>query len=117
VDVEYYVQTRQIEAGRRDPSVRVPDTLRAIDRLVGGGRLRREVGAEISAAYLFLRRLIDALRVVRGTAKDSRIPPTQVREFAYLVRRLEYSSAASLEAEIRQRMSFARNLWGEVRYR
>jgi glutamate-ammonia-ligase adenylyltransferase len=111
VDVEYFIQALQIEAGHRDPSVRVPGTLAAIDLLVRGGALRPALGRELSAAYLFLRRLIDALRVVRGNAKDSRVPATPLPEFAWLARRLDYASPASLEAEIRQRMSFARNLW------
>lgn len=116
VDVEYFVQARQIEAGRRDRDVRVPDTLRAIARLVRGGHLRAELGTELAEAYVFLRRLIDGLRVVRGNAKDLKIPAAGRREFGYLVRRLEYSSAARLEAEIRQRMSFARNVWSEVKF-
>ncbi len=117
VDVEYFVQARQIEAGRRDPSVRVPNTLEAIDRLARGGHLRGELGAELARTYEFLRDLIDALRVVRGTARDSIVPLRDEREFAYLVRRLDYASAARLEGEIRQRMSFARNLWGELKFR
>ncbi len=114
VDVEYFVQALQIEAGRRDPAVRVPGTLEAIERLVRGDHLRRELGAEMSGTYVFLRRLVDALRVVRGNAKDSKIPPAGLREFAYLVRRLDFASGTQLEAEIRQRMSFARNLWTEL---
>jgi glutamate-ammonia-ligase adenylyltransferase len=116
VDVEYFVQARQIQAGHRDLHVRVPDTRRALSRLVKGGHLRPELGFELSETYVFLRRLIDALRVVRGNAKDVKIPAAGGREFGYLVRRLEYSSAAHLEAEIRQRMTFARNVWSERRF-
>lgn len=115
VDVEYFVQARQIEAGAADPSVRVPGTLDAIVRLARGGHLRAEEARGLSETYLFLRRLIDALRAARGHAGDSRIPPATEREFRTLVRALGYASPASLEAEIRQRMSFARHLWNPVR--
>lgn len=116
VDVEYFVQARQIEAGHKDRTVRAPNTLEAVARLVAGGHLRPELGTELSATYVFLRRLIDALRVVRGNARDSRLPRPDVREFAYLARRLDYGSPARLEAELRQRTGFARNLWGEVKF-
>jgi glutamate-ammonia-ligase adenylyltransferase len=111
VDVEYFVQVRQIEAGRRDSGVRAPGTLEAVGRLVAGGHLPSDLGAEIATAYLFLRRLLAALRVVRGNARDAAVPPRDSREFDYLVRRLGYASPVALDAEIRQRMSFARGLW------
>ncbi len=110
VDVEYFVQARQIEAG-----VRAPGTLGAVEGLVRAGRFPPGFGAEVATAYLFLRRLVEALRVVRGHAQDAAIPPRDSREFDYLVRRLGYASPAALEAEIRQRMSFARHLWGALR--
>ena len=115
-DVEYFVQARQIEAGHRDAAVRVPNTLDAIEQLVRGGHLRAKLLTELSSTYVFLRRLIDALRVVRGSAKDSVIPAADLPEFAYLVRRLDYTSPAQLEGEIRQRTTFARNLWNEVKF-
>lgn len=115
VDVEYFVQTRQIEAGAADPSVRVCGTLEAIARLARGGHRRPQEARQLSETYLFLRRLIDALRATRGQAKDSRIPSTSEKEFRTLVRALGYPSAASLDAEIRQRMSFARHLWDSLR--
>ena len=46
-----------------------------------------------------VRRLIDALRVVRGNAHDLAVPSFGSREFAYLARRLELDPSA-LDAEI-----------------
>jgi glutamate-ammonia-ligase adenylyltransferase len=111
VDVEYFVQARQILAGYRDPSVRVTNTLDAIARLAAGGHLDANHAEDLRACYRFLRRLIDALRVVRGNAKDLTIPPVETRDFAYLAHRLHYSSAAELHDTIVERMAFARSLW------
>jgi glutamate-ammonia-ligase adenylyltransferase len=111
VDIEYFVQARQIEAGRDDPQVRVTGTLDGIERLEQGGHLGGSDAAKLRAAYAFLRRLIDALRVVRGNARDLTIPPPQSREFAYLARRLESSTAAGLRSEIEAQMGVARALW------
>ncbi len=111
VDVEYYVQTRQIAAGRAEVSVRVPNTLDAIERLSQTGNLSQTQAGELGEAYSFLRRLIDALRAVRGHAKDLTIPPTDSREFAYLSQRLEYESPFALQAAISRHMGYCRNVW------
>jgi glutamate-ammonia-ligase adenylyltransferase len=111
VDIEYFVQAWQIGAGRKDPAVRVTSTLLATERLREGGHLPAPLVAEIQATYGFLRQLIDALRVVRGHAKDLTIPDDQPRELAYLAHRLGIGEPAQLLATTRQRMAFAARLW------
>ncbi len=111
VDVEYFVQAWQITVGHADPGVRVTNTLAAVGQLVAGGHISRERGDGLRDSYGFLRRLTDALRVVRGHAKDLTIPPAHTREFAYLAHRLRYASAGELQEAITARMAFARALW------
>lgn len=111
VDLEYFVQARQIEAGRDDPRVRVPGTLEAIDRLRQVGALPEATARELADAYRFLRQLIDALRVVRGHAKDLAIPAAGSRAFGHLARRLGYETTEELEREIDRRMAFAAKVW------
>ena len=61
-------------------------------------------------AYLFLRNLIDALRIVRGDASDLVLPEENSEEFKSLARRLGYREhdwklgAGALAADIRQWM-------------
>jgi glutamate-ammonia-ligase adenylyltransferase len=112
VDVEYFVQACQIAVGHADASVRVTNTLDAIDRLAQGGHMRQELASELRETYEFLRRLIDALRVVRGHARDLTIPPEDSREFAYLSHRLQLESPAQLRDAIAARMESAKALWG-----
>ncbi|MBI4340175.1 MAG: hypothetical protein HY680_09525 [Chloroflexi bacterium] len=111
VDVEYYAQAWQVLVGRQDQGVRVTNTLEAIDRLAHGGHLSQGQAEELREVYSFLRRLIDALRAVRGHAKDLTIPPTDSREFAYLAHRLAYPSAQALREAITGRMEYAAQLW------
>jgi glutamate-ammonia-ligase adenylyltransferase len=111
VDVEYFVQALQIECGATDPSVRATNTLEAIDQLTASGYLDERTASELRGSYGFLRRLIDALRVVRGHARDLTIPASDSREFAYLTRRLGYDSESGLSQEIARHMAFAHNLW------
>jgi glutamate-ammonia-ligase adenylyltransferase len=112
VDVEYFVQACQVSVGHLDSHVRVSNTLRAIDRLAQGGHLTEGFALKLIDTYGFLRRLIDALRVVRGHAKDLTIPAPESPEFGYLSRRLQYDSDDQLGEAIASHMSFAQSLWG-----
>ena len=112
-DLEYFVQALQIEIGAFDPSVRVPGTLEAVERLSRGGHLPEHMAAKIQEAYGFMRRLIDALRVVRGNAKDLTIPQIGSPAFAYLARRLSFETPRDLAEALEVRMAFARWLWEE----
>ena len=66
VDVEYLVQGLQITHGAADPALRVTNTAEAIARLAEAGIISAENGARLREALLFLRQLINALRMVRG---------------------------------------------------
>ncbi len=111
VDIEYLVQAKQIDVGGGDASVRTTNTLDAIARLERGGHITAEFATQFADSYGFFRQLIDALRMVRGHAKDLTIPPAHSREFAYLARRLQFDSAETLTTEVAHQMEFARALW------
>ncbi len=110
-DVEYYVQAWQVARGREDAALRVANTMDAVAHLERGGYITRAQAGAMEEAYGFLRRLIDALRVVRGHAKDLTAPAVESREFAYLVRRLNYDSAEGLRDAIAAHMGAAERLW------
>ena len=60
--------------------------------------------------YVFLRQLIDAMRIVRGHAHDLILPPSASEEMVFLARRLGFvatdwqQGAADLEQAITTRM-------------
>ena len=114
VDIEYYVQTLQILAGATEPSVRAPNTIAAIAALAVTGHVGYQDAAKLPEAYSFLRRLIGALRVVRGNARDLTIPPAGSREFEYLSRRLFYETPEALATAIDVRMEYASSLWSRL---
>ena len=56
---------------------------------------------QLSQAYIFQRRLIDALRMVRGHAKDLTVPAPDTEEFLFLARRLgDNRDVAQLQDEL-----------------
>ncbi|WP_166822633.1 [protein-PII] uridylyltransferase family protein [Thalassoroseus pseudoceratinae] len=92
VDCEYLVQGLQMTYSKNNPSLHTPNTLQAMESLHELGYLSSIDYEELRDAYIFLRRLIDALRVVRGNAKDLTVPSTDSEEFIFLSRRLGYGN-------------------------
>ncbi len=90
VDCEYLVQGLQISYGHKFPQVRSTNTLEAMQRLAECGVLSPADFMHLREAYIFLRHLIDALRMVRGHARDLTVPPADSEEFGFLARRLGY---------------------------
>lgn len=110
IDIEYAVQYLQILNGAEHPETRTPTTLHALEGLRRFQIVREPDYWLLRASYLFLRRLIDALRIVRGNASDLVLPKPEAEEFKSLARRLGYHGkershdAAILAAEIRDTM-------------
>lgn len=94
VDCEYFVQALQITYGHLDPLLRQSNTREVMKALQANGILTEEERIRLRDAYRFMRRLIDALRMVRGDASDLTVPPTDSEEFEFLARRLGYGREA-----------------------
>ncbi len=111
VDTEYLVQGLQITHGHLDPSLRAVNTLDALTALKDRGLVSGEDAAALREAYVFQRDLIDALRIVRGHARDLTVPAPDSEEFVFLARRLGYSSHANrLQEDIERNAERVRQL-------
>ena len=89
VDIEFAVQILQLVHGGEAPSVRGQNTLLAVERLHDIGVLTEAQRDGLSEAYLFLRRVENALRIVHDRALDAL--PKNRAELAQLARRLGYA--------------------------
>jgi glutamate-ammonia-ligase adenylyltransferase len=110
VDVEYFVQALQIRHGGQDASFRTPNTLGALAALGAAGLLAQEHAHGLRSSYRFFRMLIDAMRVVRGNAKDVTLPPPGSDEFTLLARRMRAPEPDFLRAELDRRLEQTRRL-------
>ncbi|MBI1878992.1 MAG: glutamine synthetase adenylyltransferase [Chloroflexi bacterium] len=111
VDVEYLIQGLQISYGHHNPGLRLTNTREAMRALAAAGILPMEDYNSLREAHIFLRRLINALRMVRGNAKDLTIPPPESEEFAFLARRLDYGrQVAQLRDDLTRHMVFVQEL-------
>ena len=95
VDLEYLVEGMQITHGRANPALRQTNLRAALAALAEAGVLSEEEHTRLRRAHTFLRWLIDALRMVRGNARDLTVPPFESEEFAFLARRLRYEGDAT----------------------
>jgi glutamate-ammonia-ligase adenylyltransferase len=110
IDVEYAVQYLQLINGADHPEIRLPNTLDALESLRRLQIIREADYKTLHDGYLFLRNLIDGLRIVRGDATDLVLPSESSEEFKSLARRLGYRErdremgAALLAKDIREWM-------------
>ena len=117
VTLEYAIQYLQVMHGHRHPSLRTPNTLRALAALIDSGLIPRATGKNLRKSYLFLRMLIDGLRMVRGNTKDLVLPPPDSDEFIFLARRVGYTTddwqagARHLQTDIEQHMKQTREFF------
>lgn len=99
VDCEYLVQALQITHAHDQPELRLTNTRRAMRALHAAGYLSDKHFDRLRHAHMFLRRLIDALRIVRGDARDLTVPKPDTEEFGFLARRLGYGTRLPVLAE------------------
>ena len=117
IDIEYAVQYLQVLHGARYKSLRSPSTLAALRALRRFRKLSAVDETRLTRTYRFLRRLIDALRIVRGNARDLLLPPADSEEFIFLARRMGYQSrdwalaASRLQRDIQRHMAATRRFF------
>jgi glutamate-ammonia-ligase adenylyltransferase len=120
VDVEYAAQYLQLQHGRAHPALRTPSTLTALDRLRDAALLSLEAHRDLRDAYIFWRRVADALRMVRGNARDLLLPEAGSPEHGALARRLGYTGAwtevsDALTADVERHRRRARDFFDSFR--
>lgn len=89
-DIEYLVQALQMIHGRDNPTLRLTNTQKALVALSQAEVIDADGYARLRVAHVFVRRMVNALRMVRGNAKDVTVPPLESDDFAYLARRMDY---------------------------
>jgi glutamate-ammonia-ligase adenylyltransferase len=97
VDLEYCVQMLQIQHGGVHPDLRTPRIHEALEALSRAGLLEQEESRRLTRAYYFLRRLINALRMLRGNALDLFLPDPGTIEYRHLARRMGYNGRQELD--------------------
>jgi len=118
VDCEYAVQALQLTFGLDMITLRHSNTLRSLREAAELNLINSTHCEAIETAYVFLRELIDCLRMVRGNAKDLTLPVQGSRDWQLLARRMKsiHDSPVPLD-EIEEQMAIVREFstWVEQR--
>lgn len=118
VEVEYAVQYLQLIHGRERPELRTPSTLVALARLRAAGLLNDAEAGALREAYVFWRRVVDGLRMVKGQAGDLLLPEAGSEDWRLLARRLGYpgenwgEAAQALQADVERHRNIVIELFG-----
>ncbi|WP_343425089.1 hypothetical protein [Candidatus Amarolinea dominans] len=111
VDIEYLVQGLQINHGPAHPALRLTNTREALAALAQAGILAQDDYERLRDAHMFIRRLVNALRMVRGNTKDLTVPPAASEEYRFLADRLGYSADLErLRADLNRHPTFVQQL-------
>jgi glutamate-ammonia-ligase adenylyltransferase len=106
VDLEYAVQILQVLHGEDQAPLRTPSIHKALDGLVNAGVIKTQEASSLVGAYHFLRRLINGLRMLRGSAQDLFLPPQNSDEFRHLARRIGYVPSGDVAPETELHIDF-----------
>lgn len=96
VDIEYTVQLLQVRYAQDYAGLMTPRIHEALDVMAERGIIEEERNRMIQAAYDFFRRLINGLRMLRGSARDLFLPETGSLEYDHLARRMGYRTWGDL---------------------
>jgi len=115
VDCEYAVQSLQLTFADQYPELRTSNTMAALRTAREAALISQAEFAAAKQAYVFLREVIDCLRMVRGNAQDLAVPQPDSPDFAQLSRRLRtvYDSPLALknlESQMHQVREFSRRV-------
>jgi glutamate-ammonia-ligase adenylyltransferase len=97
-EVEFFAQSLQLVWGGREPRVRTTNTIDALRRLRAAGFVSEREEAELSDAYLFLRRLEH--RVQNATGLQTHSLPRDPVLLAAVARSLGYDGPPALAADL-----------------
>ncbi|MCC7380402.1 MAG: bifunctional [glutamate--ammonia ligase]-adenylyl-L-tyrosine phosphorylase/[glutamate--ammonia-ligase] adenylyltransferase [Deltaproteobacteria bacterium] len=102
-EIEFFVQAHQLLHGGKSPRLRHPSTLEALARLEAAGLVSARVRERLGDAYLLLRQVEHRLQIVEE--QQTHTVPEDPEAGAALARSLELPDAASLMAELHQKMA------------
>jgi glutamate-ammonia-ligase adenylyltransferase len=114
-DVEFAVQLLQIVHGRRDATLREPNTLAALAALADGGYVAADDAAALADAYRFLRRLEHRLQIVRDLQTHDL--PADRHARTTLARALNLRDADELQTEYDRTTGLVRSIHERLFYR
>src|SRR5258708_375036 len=110
--IEFFSQTQQLIAGGRHPELRVRPTLEALNVLAASNWITFEARDELTAAYIFLRRVEHRLQMVADEQTHT-LPdePEAVERFAHF---LGYQNRAAFAKELLRHLNIVQGHYSKL---
>jgi len=116
VDCEYAVQALQLVWGKRYPALQQTNTLAVLKAASDCSLISKDDAATVQNACIFLRELIDCLRMVRGNAQDLNVPEQGSAAWNALAQRMQQVHGSHIPLnELEQQMAVIRQFSERVR--
>src|SRR5258708_350239 len=111
-EIEFFAQTQQLIAGGRHPELRVRPTLEALNVLAASNWITFEARDELTAAYIFLRRVEHRLQMVADEQTHT-LPdePEAVERFAHF---LGYQNRAAFAKELLRHLNIVQGHYSKL---
>lgn len=94
-EIEFFVQALQLINGGKNPRLRSPSTVAALELLIDGGRLSRLTSRDLKDAYLFFRKVEHRIQINHQLQKHDL--PRTTEEQEELARRMGYRGPGALD--------------------
>lgn len=111
-EIEFFAQTRQLVAGGRDPGLRQPRTVKALQALAKADWITREVAGDLADHYAALREAEHRLQMVEDAQTHSL--PTSAEGFDRLARLSGQGDTARYRSDLLARLDAVAALTGDL---
>ena len=111
-EIEFFVQTQQLIAGGRHPELRVRSTLEALNVLASSNWITFAARDELSAAYLYLRRVEHRLQMVAD--EQTHALPEDIEAVERFARFLGYDSRAAFATDLLGHLNCVQGHYGRL---
>ncbi len=111
-EIEFFAQTQQLIAGGRHPELRVRPTLEALNVLASSNWITFEARDELTAAYLFLRRVEHRLQMVAD--EQTHTLPEEVDAVERFAGLLGYDSRAAFAKDLLGHLNVVQAHYGKL---
>jgi len=101
-EIEFFAQTQQLILGGRNPSLRAPRTLDALDALTAAGVVEPQVTADLGNCYRALRVLEHRLQMIED--EQTHTLPKSEEELAHVACFMGYDDVAQFSADLTRTM-------------
>jgi [glutamine synthetase] adenylyltransferase / [glutamine synthetase]-adenylyl-L-tyrosine phosphorylase len=99
-EIEFFAQTQQLILGGRNPELRAPGTLAAIEALRGRGLVSDAAASDLTKSYRYLRKLEHRLQMVED--QQTHTLPKSQSELAHIACFMGYRDVAAFGSELRK---------------